>query len=193
MQVPLELSFRGVDQTDAIETYVRQQIRRLERFYDRIVACRVAIEKPQQHQGAGSAYRVRVELSIPQAQELVVSKEPGQEPQHRDLHGVIGDAFAALERQLKRAVAKQRYEVKTHDEPRAMVVRVFPEQNYGFIRAIDGVEYYFHRNGVLHGDFDRISVGTEVRFEPQLGAEGPQASSVQVLGRPGVRAGKASS
>jgi cold shock CspA family protein len=42
---------------------------------------------------------------------------------------------------------------------------------------------YFHRNSVLHGDFDRLSVGTEVRFSPEDGENGPQASSVQVVGK----------
>jgi cold shock CspA family protein len=40
---------------------------------------------------------------------------------------------------------------------------------------------YFHRNSVLHGDFERLSVGTEVRFSPEEGEKGLQASSVQVI------------
>jgi cold shock CspA family protein len=42
---------------------------------------------------------------------------------------------------------------------------------------------YFHRNSVLHGDFERLAVGTEVRFTPQDGDEGPQASSVQIVSK----------
>ena len=47
---------------------------------------------------------------------------------------------------------------------------------------------YFHRNSVLHDDFERLAVGTEVRFTPQDGDEGPQASSVQIIGKPGASA-----
>jgi cold shock CspA family protein len=36
---------------------------------------------------------------------------------------------------------------------------------------------------VLHDDFDRLTVGTEVRFNPEEGEDGTQASSVQVVGR----------
>ena len=52
------------------------------------------------------------------------------------------------------------------------------------IRTIDDDrQFYFHRNSVLHDDFDNLTVGTEVRFTPELGDQGPQASSVQVVAR----------
>jgi cold shock CspA family protein len=34
---------------------------------------------------------------------------------------------------------------------------------------------------VLHGDFERLAVGSEVRFAPEEGDKGPQASSVQLV------------
>ena len=81
-----------------------------------------------------------------------------------------------------------------HEEaqgPRAvgpsLAIRLFPEDGYGFLRALDGQERYFHRNSVLHGDFGRLAVGTEVRFEPAEGEAGPQASSVQIVNKPGAR------
>jgi cold shock CspA family protein len=68
-----------------------------------------------------------------------------------------------------------------------MVEKLFPEEGYGFIRTIgDDQQIYFHRNSVLHDDFDRLGVGTEVRFAAEQGEEGPQASSVQMVGKPGV-------
>jgi len=47
--------------------------------------------------------------------------------------------------------------------------------------ADDQRQVYFHRNSVLHGDFERLAVGTEVRFSPEEGDDGLQASSVQVV------------
>ena len=67
-----------------------------------------------------------------------------------------------------------------------MVEKLFADEGYGFIRTLDGArQFYFHRNSVLHDDFGRLSVGTEVRFNPQAGEEGPQASSVQIVAKPG--------
>jgi cold shock CspA family protein len=70
-------------------------------------------------------------------------------------------------------------------------VRLYPgsafNEGYGFLMTPDGRELYFHRHSVLHDDFERLAVGTEVRFEEEEGEKGPQASTVQVVNKPGVR------
>ncbi len=66
-----------------------------------------------------------------------------------------------------------------------LVEKLSPD-GYGFIRSFDNLEVYFHRNSVLHGDFERLTVGTEVRFEPEEGDKGLQASSVQIVAKPGA-------
>ena len=53
--------------------------------------------------------------------------------------------------------------------------------------VVDGRDVYFPEHSVLHGDFERLAVGTEVRFVEREGEQGPQASSVQVVSKPGVR------
>lgn len=186
MQVPLELSFHGVQRSDWSEQNIRERTTRLERFCDNITACRVAVENP--HSGHQNRYRVRIEVTIPPNHDLVADKEMTEEG-NTDLRTVIRNAFDVMERQIKETVEKRRYDVKAHpEEPRALVVRLFPEQDYGFIKDPDGTEeYYFHRNAVLHGDFERLTVGTEVRFERSMGDMGPSASSVQIVDKPGAR------
>ena len=49
----------------------------------------------------------------------------------------------------------------------------------------DDRQLYFHSNSVLHIEFERLTVGTEVRFTAEQGEDGPQASGVQVVGKPG--------
>lgn len=190
MQVPIELSFHGVDHTDWAEEYVRERASRLERYADNIISCRVAIEQPHHHQHKGSPYRVRVEVTLPPKHDLVATEEPAEVPQQNQLKPVIRGAFEAVERQLAKVDAKRHGEVKHHGavENRGIVVRVFSEQGFGFLRTPEDREFYFHRNSVLHSDFDRLDVGTEVRFDPEEGDEGPQASSVQIVNKPGARA-----
>jgi cold shock CspA family protein len=72
----------------------------------------------------------------------------------------------------------------------AIVTQIFPEEGYGFIKTLDGQEVYFHQNSVLHGDFDRLELGTGVRFIMTQGDKGPQATTVQVVNKPGARASK---
>ncbi|MGO9847760.1 MAG: cold-shock protein [Methylocella sp.] len=55
--------------------------------------------------------------------------------------------------------------------------------DYGFIETSDGREVYFHRNSVLDNAFDRLTVGSEVRFVEEIGQKGPQASTVRLVGK----------
>jgi cold shock CspA family protein len=64
-----------------------------------------------------------------------------------------------------------------------VVVRLFPQEGYGFLQAPDGREIYFHEKSVLKGAFGRLKVGDEVRYAEELGEEGPQASTVAVARR----------
>src|SRR5690606_9764312 len=88
--------------------------------------------------------------------------------------------------QLKELKRRQEGDVKTHAaQPTGIVVRLFDD--HGFIRNVeDGHEVYFHAHSVVHDDFERITVGTEVRYEETRGHRGPQATAVHIVGKPGV-------
>lgn len=190
MQIPLEISFHGISRSDWSEAYIREQAQRLERFCDNIISCRVTVEKPHRHQHTGNPYRVRVEVRIPPHKDLVASEEPAVVDRQSQLQPVILNAFKAMERQLKEAVARRREEdaqIPGPEENRGLVVRLFSQEGYGFLRTPEGREFYFHRNSVLHHDFERLALGTEVRFEAEMGEMGPQASTVQIVNKPGVR------
>lgn len=191
IQIPLELTFRGFEPPPRMEAKIRQKADRLERFYDRITGCRVAVEKPHEHADSGNPYRVRIDITVPPGHEIVARKEPGDQDFHEDLETVLNSAFQAAERQLKELKRRQRREVKTHAEPIGFVVRLFKEQGYGFIEAEQGSrEIYFHRNSVVGNGWDRLTVGTQVRVVAAMGEEGPQASTVKILDKPGGRAEK---
>jgi cold shock CspA family protein len=68
----------------------------------------------------------------------------------------------------------------------AYVTKLFRDKGYGFIETFEGRELYFHRNSVLHNDFNRLDVGTGVRFVAAEGDDGPQASTIQIVDKPGA-------
>lgn len=75
----------------------------------------------------------------------------------------------------------------------AIVTQIFPQEGYGFLRTVDeDREIYFHKNSVLHNDFERLTVGTGVRYVEEEGEKRPQATTVQIVNKPGVRTDKAS-
>lgn len=186
MDTPVEITFRNTPHLENIETVVRHEAAKLERYGQKLVSCRVAIEQPQRHQRDGNRYRVRLAIGAGLPKPIVVTREPRHSDMHEDLRTIILGAFRAARRQLQSETERQRGESKRPHEPRALVVRLLPG-GYGFLKTPDGRELYFHRNSVLHDDYDRLSVGTEVRFEEEEGDKGPQASTVQVVNKPGVR------
>lgn len=189
MKVPLEISFKDLSPSESEHAHamIDDHVAKLERIAGDAISCRVSVSKPQRHQRSGSAYRVCIRLTLPPNHELVVTKEPGDQDAHDHLGIVLRDAFRAMERQIKSTVERRRYDVKVSAEPLAFVFKLFRDSGYGFIKTPDGEELYFHKNSVLHHDFDRLTIGTQVRYDATLGDKGPQATSVQVVDKPGVR------
>ncbi|MBD3263815.1 MAG: HPF/RaiA family ribosome-associated protein [Candidatus Omnitrophica bacterium] len=186
MQVPLRLTFRGMEGSPNLREEIESHVSKLERFCDHIISCSVVIEKDQKYQERGSPYRVRITMNIPPGHEIVVRKEPAQGNLHDPLTLTLNDAFEAAERQLKELTEKQHGEVKSHPQRKinAYVSKVFKDKGYGFLRNERGEEVYFHKNSVLHNNFKRLSKGCGVHYIEEIGEKGPQASTVRLIDKP---------
>ena len=186
MQVPLELTFRGVEKTPALVRLINERVDKLEQICSNLISCHIAVEQPQKHQTSGDPYRVRIDMRLPPGHELVVKSQTGEGEMHRPLETALRDTFDSAERRLRKQVEQMQGDVKTHpdNQVQAVVDKIFPEEGYGFLRTLNGREVYFHRNSVLHDDFERLVVGTGVRLVEEPGEEGPQASTVQIVDKP---------
>ena len=187
MDIPLELSFRQVKKTDRLEALIRERVSKLGQFHPRLISCRIAIEQPHAHQRSGNPYRVRIEARVPPEHDLVVDARPQSHDMHAPLERVLSHAFRAMERQLKEQAERQRMKVKHHDVETAFVVRLFRDQDYGFLKTPDAREIYFHRAAVIGQDWQHLEIGVQVRFEESMGEMGPQATTVQIIDKPGHR------
>jgi ribosomal subunit interface protein len=185
MEHPVQITFRGLESTDALRQAVEERAQKLEHFYDKIEYCHVVLEAPHRHHRQGNVYHVRVRVMVP-GEEIVVSRDPPEHVQHEDLYLAINDAFKETTRRLEDYVRRRRRQEKQHVSPsHGRVVRLFEDEGYGFLETDDGREVYFHENSVLDGSFHKLSVGTEVRFAEEPGEKGPQASRVTIVGREG--------
>lgn len=185
MQLPLQITFRHMDSSPAVEAAIRKRAEKLDRFSDRIMACRVVVEAPHQHQRKGKLYSVRIDLTVP-GEEIPVTREGPENHAHADIYVAIRDAFASVSRLLEDHTRKVRGDVKSHDVPvHGKVVRLFPYEGYGFIETSDHREVYFHKNSVTNSGFDKLETGAEVRLVLAEGesAQGPQATTVVPLGK----------
>ena len=175
MPLPLQIVFDNVPHSDAVEAAIRAKADKLAQFFARILSCRVTVGLLQKHAHQGKPFNIRIERTVPGA-EIVVNRD-----QAEDIYVAIRDAFDHARRQLEDHARRRRGDLKTHEpEVRGRIVRLFPEEGYGFIERSDGTECYFHRAGVAHPDFDRLRVGDEVVFLKELAGEGLQANRVSV-------------
>jgi cold shock CspA family protein/ribosome-associated translation inhibitor RaiA len=189
MQVPLEISFKGIVNTTEIESIIRSKAAKLEHVCSYITRCRVAVEKRQEHQRVGNPYRVRIDMTIPPGHELVVRHEPTEGDMHDPLEVVLKHTFTTAVRRLQKLAELQHGEVKTHPAQQAVAIvhRLFPDEGYGFLRTVDSQEeIYFHRNSVLHNHFRRLKVGMGVCYTAEAGEKGLQATTVHIVDTPGT-------
>jgi ribosomal subunit interface protein len=176
MQSTLKITSRDFNISAWLEDEIREKVSKLERFSQELIDCEVAIEAPVGHHHKGGPYTVRIDLQV-KRKELAVSKRSST-----DLQAAVRDAFDAARRQLEDYSRQMQRKTKTHDStPVARVARIFPKDGYGFIATPEGRELYFHRNSVLEPGFDQLEVGTEVRFDEEMGEQGPQATTVKAV------------
>ena len=198
--IPTQVTFRGIDRSDAIEADIREHVAWLEQFYEHIVGCRVLIERSDRHRHDGRHFHLRIELTVPDGPPIVISHEPSlhggrkdtEATAHRkrdEIEGVrryaavaIRESFDAARRKLQDFAREQRGVVKQHDVPaHGTVAELSPADGFGFIQA-DDHRVYFNRASVLDAAFDRLSIGSSVAFVEERGDKGPQASTVRLLG-----------
>ena len=183
MQVPLQIRFVNTDSSPTVENAIRDGAKTLGRFAEHIVSCRVNVEAPHGRHRKGQIYHIVIDVRMPGG-EIIASRDPSQHHAHEDVYVALRDAFKAARRQLQDHVRVNRGKVKSHDVPaHGKILEIHPDESYGRIETPDGRLIYFHRNSLLGADFDHLEAGADVRFHEEQGDEGPQASSVSLIGK----------
>jgi cold shock CspA family protein/ribosome-associated translation inhibitor RaiA len=184
MQLPLQITFKNMDSSPAVEARIRQEAKRLERFSERISHCRVVVDTPHRRHRQGKIFRVSIDVTLPPRHEIAIGRERRQHHAHEEIGTTIRDAFEAAARRVEDHARRFRGDVKTREAPlTGKIIRVAPD--HGMIRTTDGQEVYFHANAVAGGGFAQLEVGHEVRLVVAEGEspKGWQASTVQPLGK----------
>ena len=113
MDFPLDISFRNMDPSPAVETRIREKAEKLSRFFNRIIGCTVVVEAPHRHHHKGKLYSVHIDISVP-GKDLVVDRAKPLDHAHEDVYLAVRDAFKAAERQLEDHARRMRGDVKNH-------------------------------------------------------------------------------
>jgi len=184
MDIALHLRFENMEPSATVRAEIEREMRHLEKFRPRVTACHITVTAPSARHRSGALNQVHIQMSVPPHQDVVVSRSHGDKAVHEHLSAAIKDAFAAARRQLEELIRRDRGDVKVHAvEAHGRVSKFIAGDDYGFIESSDGREIYFHRNSVIDNGFARLIVGSQVRFVEALGEHGPQATTVQVIGK----------
>jgi ribosomal subunit interface protein len=174
MQNALQVTFRDMPASEALETRIRQKAEKLEKFHPNITNCRVTVEESHRHHTQGRHFGVKVEVHVPGGQPVVATLKHDE-----DVYVALRDAFGSVRRRLEEGLRETRGNVKVHETPQhGKVARVFPEEGFGFIQTDDGREFYFSRENVVHPRFEDLGSGAAVQFIEEAAAEGTQAKRV---------------
>jgi ribosome-associated translation inhibitor RaiA len=131
MRLPVQITWRDMAPSPAVEAKIREEAAKLEEFYDRITSCRVMLKIPHQYQNGKYQFHIRIDLTAPGV-EIVVNHEPtlhnslrrtesedhakGQElsAPHKDVYVATRDAFKVARRKLQAYSHRQNGAVKHH-------------------------------------------------------------------------------
>jgi len=197
MLLPVQVSFRNIQERAALEPYVIKEAAKLERYYNRISSCRVMVERPQRAT-SGKLFHVRIDVGVPNG-ELVVRHTPTlhgtlqhlkEQRSRQEADSVllqknpqraIHEAFQEMSRQLQDYGHRQRRAVKSKEGLlEGTVKEILPRKGYGVLETDEGREVYFHHSAVLQGHFPQLRTGMRVKFVEEMGEKGPQASTVRM-------------
>lgn len=106
MQIPVQVTFKGVPVNDEVERACIRHAEELERFGP-IVSCRVVIDKPHRHHQHGNLYDVRLDIKLP-GREIAVSRAPADHARNDHADVVLREAFDEARRQIQDFVRVRR-------------------------------------------------------------------------------------
>lgn len=116
MILPLQITFRQMDPSPALEARIRELASKLDRFSEHIVRCHVVVEPPARHKHQGFLYDFRIDITLPE-EEIAIRHAHPADHAHEDAYVALRDAFRAARRKLEDYERKRRRDVKRHSQP----------------------------------------------------------------------------
>jgi ribosome-associated translation inhibitor RaiA len=129
MKLPLQITFRHLEPSPALEDRIRELAARLGRFSTQIVRCHVIVEAPHQHHQQGALFDFHINLTLPD-EEIAIRRAHPADHSHEDPYVALRDAFRAA--RCKSALASGRAE-----EPLLLVRRVAADPYTTSLVAVD--------------------------------------------------------
>jgi len=103
MELPLQITSRNFKLFEDVETKIRKEAEKLNKFYDKIIRCQVVVESPHRHSRQGKEFHIKIHLTLPGG-DVVIKREPHEDIKVaislRTLRGNRGEMSNAMKRHL---------------------------------------------------------------------------------------------
>ena len=184
MQIPLQVTFRDLPPSDALEQAVRNEVTSLEHYAHRITGCRVTVAMPHRHQRQGILYSIRIDLTVPE-EEITINREHHLSHAHEDAFLAVREAFHSARRALEDYVRRMRGQLKTHTiAANGSVSKLEPREGWGLITSDEGREIFFDQRVLGDVPMDFLLIGDRVHFAEAQNDRGPTATTVRLVHMP---------
>lgn len=112
MKLPLQIEFHNSKPIEDLDFHIRRELAELEKFYNRLVSCRVDVELPE-HPRTGSVSEIRIDFGVPAKDAATRAEVRGGAPtkedtehlevkaQHKDTTMAVHAAFNIARRRLE--------------------------------------------------------------------------------------------
>jgi len=112
MNFPVNVTFDGVDASDALRAIIVDRAQRLARFADDITSCQVVVALDTQRHHHGNAFDIRVRLALPGGE--IEARGVGAGTRHADPYVAVADTFDVLRRRVEDRSRQRRGAFKSH-------------------------------------------------------------------------------
>lgn len=114
--VPLQITFRHMKRSPALEARIAELAEKLDRFSEQILHCQVIVDDPRRKHRHGVPFEFHLRITLP-GKEIAIRRAAPADPAHQDPYVALRDAFHAARRRIQDYERKRRLDVKSHGEP----------------------------------------------------------------------------
>ncbi|MDF1764587.1 MAG: HPF/RaiA family ribosome-associated protein [Oleibacter sp.] len=102
----LEISFRDMEHSDAIEHQIREKADRLTDLFDNITGIRAVVAIPHNHSQKGKIAHISLEVGIP-GELIAITHDHHDKHEHENLYVALRDAFEKAQRKISKIQNKR--------------------------------------------------------------------------------------
>ncbi len=117
MAFPVQITFRNMKSSAALEARIRSLAEKLARFSNRIIRCQIVVDAPHHgHHEQGGLFDFQIDIMVP-GRQIVIGHTHTRNPAHENAYIALRDGFRAARRQLQDYEKIRRLDVKNHSQP----------------------------------------------------------------------------